>query len=141
MSSALPYYDDCIMFLLAKAYQKVLGVFKKRLREYGLTPVQNLVIMALFEEEGASAGELSRRLTIDNATLSGVLDRLAEGGWIIKETTGDDRRALQIYLTQKGKDIVRTLLEVRDQVNEDVLGKLKLEEQLLLKRILKDLQG
>lgn len=70
-----------------------------------------------------------------------VIDRLAEGAWVIKETSGDDRRALQTYLTQKGKDIAHTLIEVQDKVNMDLLGKLNMEEQLLLKRILKDLQG
>ena len=37
-------YDDCIIFLLAKAYQKAHGNFKKRLNSYGLTPIQLIKI-------------------------------------------------------------------------------------------------
>jgi len=133
-------YEDCILFLLSKAYQKAFGNFKRRLQEYGLTPVQSLVLMTISEEEGLSAGEIGKRLVLDNATLSGVLDRLAEGGWIIKATADDDKRLLQIYLTPKAKEMAGVILKERDGLNEDILRPLKQEEKLLLKRILKDLQ-
>ncbi|HOX16588.1 MAG TPA: MarR family transcriptional regulator, partial [Smithellaceae bacterium] len=77
-------FQDVILFTLGKAYQKVYGIFKGRLQSYGLTPMQALVLHALYEEEGLSAGELGKRLALDSATLSGVLDRMAESGWIIK---------------------------------------------------------
>jgi DNA-binding MarR family transcriptional regulator len=133
-------YDDCILFLLSKAYQKAFGNFKRRLQDYGLTPVQSLVLMTIAEEEGLSAGDIGKRLVLDNATLSGVLDRLAEGGWIIKTTADDDKRLLQIYLTPKAKETTRIIIKERDGLNEDILSPLKQEEKLLLKRMLKDLQ-
>jgi DNA-binding MarR family transcriptional regulator len=133
-------YEDCILFLLSKAYQKAFGNFKRRLQDYGLTPVQSLVLMTIAEEEGLSAGDIGKRLVLDNATLSGVLDRLAEGGWIIKETADDDKRLLQIYLTPKAKEMTRVIIKERDGLNEDILSPLKIEERLLLKRMLKDLQ-
>lgn len=133
-------YKDCILFLLAKAYQRAYGNFKKRLQKYGLTPVQNLVLLALAEEEGLSAGEIGKRLLLDNATLSGVLDRLAEGGWIIKKVSEEDKRLLQIYLLPKGKNILNALMDERAKANEEILSGLRIEEQLLLKRMLRDLQ-
>jgi len=133
-------YEDCILFLLSKAYQKAFGNFKRRLQDYGLTPVQSLVLMTIAEEEGLSAGEIGKRLVLDNATLSGVLDRLAEGGWIVKATADDDKRLLQIYLTPKAKEITKFIIKERDGLNEDILSPLKQEEKLLLKRMLKDLQ-
>lgn len=133
-------YKDCILFLLAKAYQRAYGNFKKRLQVYGLTPVQNLVLLALAEEEGLSAGEIGKRLLLDNATLSGVLDRLAEGGWIIKKVSEEDKRLLQIYLLPKGKNILNALMDERAKANEEILSGLRIEEQLLLKRMLRDLQ-
>ena len=73
-------YNDCIIFLLTKANQKVQGGLKRRLSGHGLTPVQNLILEALWEKEGQSAGEIGRKLLLDNATLSGVLDRMALTG-------------------------------------------------------------
>ncbi len=133
-------YEDCILFLLSKAYQKAFGNFKKRLQEYGLTPVQSLVLMTISEEEGLSAGDIGKRLVLDYATLSGVLDRLAEGGWIIKGTSDEDKRLLKIYLTPKAREMTGIILKERDGLNEDILSPLKLEERILLKRMLKDLQ-
>ena len=45
-------YQDCIVFLLAKAYQKAHGNLKKRLHSYGLTPIQFLTLATLVEEFG-----------------------------------------------------------------------------------------
>ena len=70
-------YDDCILFLLAKAYQKAHGDFKKRLHSYGLTPIQHLVLEALWDEDELSVGDIGKRLVFDGATLSGILDRLS----------------------------------------------------------------
>ena len=100
-------YEDCIVFLLAKAYQKAHGSFKKRLFPFGLTPIQHLILEALWDEDGQSAGDIGKKLVLDGATLSGVLDRLATGGWVVKETDDEDKRILRIHLTKKGLDLTR----------------------------------
>jgi DNA-binding MarR family transcriptional regulator len=136
-----PPYEDCILFLLSKAYQRAHGKFKKRLQQFGLTPPQSLVVLALREGEGVSAGELARRLTLDYATLSGLLDRLAEAGWILKETADDDRRTLRITLTEKARETTELLIAERDAANDEIMACLRPEERLLLKRMLRDLQA
>jgi DNA-binding MarR family transcriptional regulator len=136
----MDHREDCILFLLSKAYQKAMGSFKKRVQEYGLTPVQCLVLLTISEEEGLSAGEIAKKIVLDYATLSGVLDRLADGGWIVKGTAESDKRLLSVGLTAKARETAGALLRERDGLNEDVLAPLKLEERFLLKRMLKDLQ-
>lgn len=133
-------YDDCVVFLLAKAYQRAHGVMKKRLLPYNVTPIQNLVLEALWLTEGCSARELGQLLSLDGATLSGVLDRLSEGGWIVKETDPSDKRALRILLTQKGWDLKDELRRQRREANEEILTGLTLEERVLLKRLLRDVR-
>lgn len=134
------YCDDCILFLLSKAHQGVYGKYKKRLQRYGLTPSQHLVIFALSEAEGVSAGELGKRLTFDNATLSGILDRLSEGGWVIKESSAEDKRSLKLYLTPKAKEHLPLLERETSEANQEALSRFGLEEKMLLKRFLKDMQ-
>jgi len=134
-------YEDCIVFLLAKAYQKAHGEFKKHLLAFGLTPIQHLILEVLWDEEGLSARDIGKRLVLDNATLSGVLDRMATGGWIAKETDPGDKRLLRIYLADKSKKQKPTLLEERKKVNEEILFSLTMEEKILLKRLLRDLQS
>jgi len=134
------HYSDCIVFLLAKAYQKAHGCLKKRVAEFGLTPIQVLVLEALRDEEGVSSGELGRKLLLDSATLSGVLDRLAEKRWIVKEPDEVDRRSLRIYLGETARQLNGMIGEQRQKANDDVMKKLSAEERVLLKRLLKDLE-
>jgi DNA-binding MarR family transcriptional regulator len=133
-------YDDCILFLLAKAYQKAHGDFKKRLHSYGLTPIQHLVLEALWDEDGLSVGDIGKRLVFDGATLSGVLDRLSAGGWVLKQSDMEDKRMLRISLTPKSKDLKPKLSAVRNETNKDLLARFSLEEKVLLKRLLRDIQ-
>jgi DNA-binding MarR family transcriptional regulator len=133
-------YDDCILFLLAKAYQKAHGDFKKRLHTYGLTPIQHLVLEALWDEDGLSVGDIGKRLVFDGATLSGVLDRLSTGGWVLKQSDTEDKRMLRISLTPKSKDLKPELSAVRNETNKKLLARFSLEEKVLLKRLLRDIQ-
>jgi DNA-binding MarR family transcriptional regulator len=132
--------QDCILFLLSKAYQKAYAVSKIRLQPYALTPVQNVVIITLSEMEGASAGDLAKKLMLDNATLSGILDRLAESGWIAKNEAENDKRFLSLMLTSKAHEKVEKLKEEITQTNEELLKGFRVEERILLRRFLKDLQ-
>lgn len=134
-------YDDCIVFLLAKAYQNAHGCLKKRLLAYGLTPIQHLILEALWHEEGLSAGDIGKRLLLDGATLSGVLDRMNESGWIIKETDPEDKRILRIHLTKKSKRLKSSLMKERKRANKEILRDLTLEEKIIIKRLLRDVQG
>ncbi len=134
-------YGDCIVFLLAKAYQKAHATLRRNLADYGLTPIQILVLEALRQEEGVSAGELGKKLVLDSATLSGVLDRLAERGWIVKETDSTDRRSLKLYLGERAHELAGPLSEVMGKVNEEIMNGLTFEERVLLKRLLRDLSG
>lgn len=133
-------YTDCIVFLIAKANQKAQRILKERLKKYGLTTVQGLVLGELFEEDGLTASELGCRLVLDNATISGVLDRLHEKGWIQKKIDSKDKRVHKIFLASRGdKKLISELFQARKTANDEVLRKLSSEERILLKRFLRDL--
>jgi len=137
----MPRYEDCIIFLLGKAYQKAHAAFKQRLAPFGITPVQQLIMSVLEEEKFLSPCEIVERVAVDNATLSGVLERMEEAGMIRREENPDDRRSIRVSLTAKAKRIQEDLAEQRKAINVEIAGKLSTEEMLLLKRMLKDLKG
>ena len=137
----MPQYEDCIIFLLAKAYQKAHASFKQKLAPFNITPVQQLVLAVLEEEEFLSPGEIAERVAMDNATLSGVLDRMGEAGMIRKGGNPADRRSIRVLLTPKAKKMSEELGAQRKAINEEITGKLSVEEKLLLKRMLRDLKG
>lgn len=131
-------YADCIVFLLAKANQKSQNFLKNRLKPLGLTAVQALVLEALLEEDGLTAGEIGKRLLLDNATVSGVLDRLADGQWILKRSDVEDKRVLRVFLAAKAREMEPCLTRERDAANDEILAGFTMEERIVLKRLLRD---
>ena len=130
---------DCTIFLLAKAYQKAHGRFKEMLKPYGLTNLQHLVLEGLWYESGQTAAELGKMLVMDKATLSGVLDRMSDAGWIEKQPDTVDRRVVRLFPTRRADDQKPELIELRQQANDELLERFSVEEQMLLKRFLWDL--
>lgn len=130
---------DCTVFLLGKAYQKAHGDFKKKLKPTGLTNMQHLVLEGLWYQAGITAAELGKMLILDKATLSGVLDRMVEGGWILKKQNPEDKRVNRLFLSDRANDMKIELIELRKQANEKLLAGFSIEEQILFKRFLKDL--
>ncbi|MCK5100767.1 MAG: MarR family transcriptional regulator [Desulfobacteraceae bacterium] len=130
---------DCMVFLLGKAYQKAHADFKKRLVPYNLTNMQHLVLEGLWYKQSTTAAELGKMLILDKATLSGVLDRMVQAGWIIKKADPDDARFQLISTTKKANDIKKILLAERQTANHELLQNFSIEEKLLFKRMVKDL--
>jgi DNA-binding MarR family transcriptional regulator len=134
-----PNIPDCTIFLLAKAYQKAHGQFKVKLRPYNLTNLQHLVLEGLWIEEGVTAADLGKLLVMDKATLSGVLDRMIDSQWIRKESDPDDGRVFRLFTTEKAEELKDQLIELRITANEEMLSGFSHEEQILFKRLLKDI--
>ncbi len=128
---------ECMVFLLGKAYQKAHGDFAKRLKPYGLTNMQHLVLEGLWYREGMTAAEIGKLLILDKATLSGVLERMSDTGWIIKKQDPDDGRVQRIYPSEKANQAKDRLIAERKKANQKILKPLKPEERILLKRLLR----
>ena len=129
---------DCVVFFLAKAYQKAHGYFQEQLKPYGLTNLQHLLLEALWYQEGFTAAELGKLLILDKATLSGVIDRLAEGGWLERRSDPEDGRVQRLYPSAKANEMKDELIEVRRAANDQLLAGFTTEERLLFKRFLMD---
>ena len=130
---------DCTLFLLGKAYQKAHGDFKKQLLSFGLTNMQHLVLEGLWYKPGVTAAELGKTLVLDKATLSGVLDRMKAGSWIVKKQDQDDRRIHRLYPSEKANSIKSELIAARVKSNKELLKNFTHEEEVLFKRMLRDL--
>lgn len=140
MSKTLPdNLPDCTVFLLAKAYQKAHGLIQQRLKPFGLTNLQHLVLEGLWYRPGVTAAELGRLLRLDKATLSGVVERMAEGGWLLKREDPGDRRVVRLFPSERAEALKERLIAERRAANAELLSAYTLEERVVLKRLLRDL--
>lgn len=139
MSPVPSNIPDCTFFILAKAYQKAHRQFKGLLRPYSLTNLQHLVLEGLWHRKGVTAAELGKLLVLDKATLSGVLDRMLDSGWIRKDRNPEDGRVFRLYTTTKAEALKDELIALRVAANEKLLAGFSPEEKALFKRLLRDL--
>jgi MarR family transcriptional regulator, organic hydroperoxide resistance regulator len=111
--------EDCISFILGKAYQRVNQMSKERLAPHRVTPVQYAVLHVLWEQDGQSGAALGERLKLDSATMTGVLDRLTTSGLIERRAHPEDRRINRIFLTSQGRALRPVLEKEMDKVNHE----------------------
>ncbi|HEX3011241.1 MAG TPA: MarR family transcriptional regulator [Syntrophomonadaceae bacterium] len=128
--------EQCLNFVLTKAQQSVHQLFKAELAPYGVTPGQYAVLKCLWDENGQTARQLADRLFLDGSTVTGVLDRMEQKGLIIKNTDPRDRRALQVNLTDKGRNLEEPLTRVIEDVNKKALHHLDEARARELKQLL-----
>ena len=137
----MEHIEDCLSFYLGKAYQRVTQSAKQRLAPYGVTPVQYALLEVLWEQDNQSGAELSERLLLDSATMTGLLDRLEHAGLIERKAHATDRRVNRVVLTARGRDLQEPLDRAMDQMNQDFLGEFPPEEAKLLRELLTAIAG
>jgi DNA-binding MarR family transcriptional regulator len=113
--------EECISFLLGKAYQQVQQAAKLRLAPHGVTPVQYALLRVLWERDGQTGAELGERLQLDSATITGMLDRLERAGMIVRRDDPGDRRVNRIFATAQAREIQPALDRAMDEVNVSFL--------------------
>jgi MarR family transcriptional regulator, lower aerobic nicotinate degradation pathway regulator len=132
--------EKSIGFLLAKAYQRACAIFKEEFDSYDMTPQQFGLLAFLWQEDGLSQTELSARSQIDRTTMGGIIDRLEKEGLIERRHHPDDRRAYQVFLTDRSKTLEDELSSVACRVKERVNDPLTAMEQETLVRLLEKLR-
>jgi DNA-binding MarR family transcriptional regulator len=93
-----------------------IGIFLDGL---GITQGEGHILSHLGASGEATIAELHRALAHRRSTLTSILDRLADRGWITRETDPDDRRSFIIRLSKSGKrtagEIYRELSRIEGQ--------------------------
>jgi len=132
--------EKSVGFLLAKAYQRACAIFKDEFDGYDLTPQQFGLLGFLWIEDGLSQAELSAKSQIDRTTMGGIIDRLEKEGLVKRLPHPDDRRAYQVFLTDRGKAMEDELCALAIHAQKKLNAPLSTEEQAMLIRLLEKLR-
>lgn len=81
---------------------------KRMETEIGVTGLQRLVIRLIGRQPGISAGELADLLHVHPSTLTGVLKRLVERGYIHRDKDPEDARRSKFVLVAGGEKVDAT---------------------------------
>ena len=74
-------------------------------------------------EEGASAGELGKKLHVVPGRIADILNRLEQKELIVRERSESDRRVVKAYITDKGREIS---IEKRTEIHNNYKGLFKI---------------
>ena len=77
----------------------------RRLRAYDVTLSQWFVLKQLWRQEGRSQVELQELLSLERATVNGLIQRMTRSGLIQCHPDPDDRRVQRIFLTERGRNL------------------------------------
>ena len=94
-----------VCFPLYACSKELIRQYKPYLKELNLTYTQYLVMLVLWERETVSSRELAECLHLDYGTLTPVLKRLDQAGYLTRERAVEDERLLSLSLTLKGKEL------------------------------------
>ncbi|MES5810897.1 MarR family transcriptional regulator [Mammaliicoccus sciuri] len=95
--------------------------YEKELKSFGLTYSQYLVLLSLWEENPQTLHSIGHKLDLLSNTLTPLLKRLEQSGWVTRQKSDQDKRQLIVSLTQKGKDQKQPIYDAISKcVSEDM---------------------
>ncbi|MGB2960712.1 MAG: MarR family transcriptional regulator [Bacteroidota bacterium] len=88
----------------------------------GLTVSEFKLLRALKRDKAVPAGELAKRVELSSSRLTRILDGMVKKGIVTRVAAEDDRRVIEVSLTEGGQRIQQTLNEKYVQTHQDILG-------------------
>jgi DNA-binding MarR family transcriptional regulator len=123
---------DSIGFLINDTARLFRRMFDGNIRDLGMTSLQWRTVARLKRDPGMRQSELADLLEVEPITLSRMIDRLAESGMVCRKPDPNDRRAWNLYLTDKAEPLMAQLQREADAVQELALTGLSEDERALL---------
>jgi MarR family transcriptional regulator, organic hydroperoxide resistance regulator len=107
-------------FLISQIKQLQGRVFEKMLKESGVDAfngAQGRILYVLWEHERLTISEIGRLTSLANTSLTSMLDRMEEGGLIVRIPDNHNRRQTFITITEQAKAYREAYDLVSEQMN------------------------
>jgi MarR family transcriptional regulator, transcriptional regulator for hemolysin len=122
---------------LAESWQEVMD---RHAEAYGITVTQWRYLRELWEDDGLSIGELTRRVGRQGPTTVVAVRLLEKAGLVTVAKSNEDRRKSFVHLTRRGQRLASTMSPVIGAVNNEVMTDLTAREILTFKRLIVRIQ-
>jgi MarR family transcriptional regulator for hemolysin len=116
-----PSVDINFLFTLAEL-QRLLRVYAdKEAARYGITRAQWAVLAKVERFEGLKQTELAEQMEMQPITLTRLIDRLCDNGWIERRSDETDRRVNRLYLRKAARPLLGKLSGLRSELTATAL--------------------
>jgi DNA-binding MarR family transcriptional regulator len=107
-------------FLIAQVHQLAGRIFARKLREHQveINPAQGRIMFVLWQNDGIPISELAKETSLGKSTLTSMLDRLEESGYVTRVRSQKDRREVLIKRTEKDEAWQEVYVQVSREMSE-----------------------
>lgn len=108
--------------LLQEASRKLWSRFEHRTAAHGLSAAQWRLLGQLLREGPSTQAALATLLEVEPISVSRLIDRMEQGGWLRREAHPDDRRARIVVATDKARQIGPEAKQIIEAIYDDALA-------------------
>jgi DNA-binding MarR family transcriptional regulator len=134
-------YKESAGLLISDIARMMRVRFHQRARPLGLTRAQWMVLNRVSHNEGINQSRLAELLEVEIVTVSRLLESLEGTGWLERRPDPNDRRAQQIYITERALPLLDQLDAVSEMTDQDgvaALSEAELAELMKSLRLMRD---
>jgi MarR family transcriptional regulator, transcriptional regulator for hemolysin len=122
-------------FILAELQRLTRAYADKEAARYGITRAQWAVLAGVERNEGMKQTELAEQLEMQPITLTRLIDKLCDNGWIERRGDDSDRRINRLYLKKAARPLLTKLAGLKAELTATAL------EGIDAPRLLTQLEG
>ena len=126
--------ENQICFPLYACSKEIVRKYKPFLDEIDLTYTQYITMMVLWEHKEMNVKDLGEFLYLDSGTLTPVLKKLEQKGYVARARSIEDERVLKVTITEAGEQLKEQAVEIPAKIGSCVC--LSSEDALKLYEIL-----
>lgn len=115
-------------YIISNTGRKLSHQLTQLFQPYDVTSEQWSIMFCLTDEDGITHKELARKTEKDRANVTRLVDQLERKGLVQRVNNPEDRRSIQLYLTETGKEIVDKLIPIEQSFIENMLSGISEEE-------------
>jgi Transcriptional regulators len=124
-----PHYDLRILRALRRITRAV-ALHSRQLSAYSnITAPQLVCLRAVVENGPLTTTAISREIHVSPSTVVGILDRLEDKGWVLRQRSREDRRIVMVSATEAGRRLVQETPSPMQQKLAEALNELPELEQ------------
>ncbi|AHC16165.1 MarR family winged helix-turn-helix transcriptional regulator [Salinispira pacifica] len=99
-------YSDLILATLRQIIRAIDLHSKNLAKKYGLTGPQLLVLKELHKDSSRTIGSVAKNISLSQATVTSILDRLEKQGFVTRVRQQADKRKVNLQLSERALDIL-----------------------------------
>jgi MarR family transcriptional regulator for hemolysin len=113
-----PYSEGLgeLLTLFTRAAKLLRTAADDAMSPHGVRVGQNIILEALWQQDGLTPGEIARRLDVATPTVVNTATRMETAGLITRRHDSTDARLVRLHLTDRGHAVKRAVQRERDKL-------------------------